>query len=229
MQGGFLGQLAHATRAQLEAVATRREWSEGTTLFREGDQADRVIIIETGLVKAVSTSPDGVETVLGLRGSGDVLGELAAIDGGTRSASVSVIRPVTGLAVEVTAFRRFLATHADACYELLAIVTRRVRDASRRQSEYGSLDTTSRLATVLVELAVEHGQPTADGIEVSLLTQDELAGLTGASRESTARGLRALREAGLITTQRRRIAVHDLRALAAWSTGDRSPALEEPA
>jgi CRP-like cAMP-binding protein len=80
--------------------------------------------------------------------------------------------------------------------------------------ECGSYDTPKRVARALVELAEKHGHPTADGIEIGLsLSQEELAGLITASRESVARSLTALRRRGLVSTARRSIVVHDLDGL----------------
>jgi len=213
MADGFLARLDDSTRHELRSLSVRHTWSTGATIFHEGDSADRVVIIESGIAKAVSTSLDGTETVLGLRGPGEVLGELAAIDGGVRSASVVAVDPVTALVMDGGAFRDFLSGHAGATLGLLDVVAGKVRDASRRQAEFGSQNTTSRLAGVLVGLARDHGDEVANGVEISLVTQDDLAAMCGASRESIARGLAAMRSDGLVETGRRVITVIDLERL----------------
>ena len=211
----YFGRLTESTRDEFRRASVRRSWPRGTTIFQEGDPADQVIVLEEGVVKALTTSLDGVETVLGLRVAGDVLGELAAIDGGSRSASVVTMEPSSGLALEVHHFRDLLAAHAEASFHLLDVIAGRLRDASRRQAEFGSLEATMRLARVLLDLAHDHGHQTDQGVEIVLVTQDELAGMCGVSRESVARGLAALRAEGLLTTGRRVITVVDLPGLTA--------------
>jgi CRP-like cAMP-binding protein len=93
-------------------------------------------------------------------------------------------------------------------------LTGRLRDADRKRVEFGSYDAVSRVALRLVELADRFGEPTADGILVTLpFTQDELAGWVGASREAVVKALRALRRTGCVRTQRRSVVVCDLPAL----------------
>lgn len=213
MGASFLDRLDAEALEELRRVGVKRSWPRGATIFHQGDPADRVVVVEEGVVKVLSTSGDGIETVLGLRSAGDLLGELAAIDGGVRSASVVVVEPVTALVLGVQAFRRFATTRPAHAEVLLELVTARARDASRRQADLGSVGTTTRLARALVELAGDHGRESEDGIEITLVTQDELAAMCGVSRESVARGLAELRAAGLVETGRRTITVNDLGAL----------------
>lgn len=173
--------------------------------------------MEVGIVKAVAASEAGIDSVLALRGPGDILGELAAVGGGSRSATIVAVEPVTALVLSVRAFRDYLTSQPDAATALLAVLADRVRDASRRQVEFGSLDTSVRVARLLAELGTTYGEPTEVGIRVRLLSQDELAGLCAASREAIARSMRTLREAGLIETGRRQVTIRDLGELRGWS------------
>jgi CRP/FNR family cyclic AMP-dependent transcriptional regulator len=89
----------------------------------------------------------------------------------------------------------------------------RLRDSDRRQIEFGSQPTIGRVAGYLAEMAEQDGRPVAGGIEITTLSQEELAGYIAASRESVARALTILRRDGLISTGRRSIVVHDLAGL----------------
>ena len=112
-------------------------------------------------------------------------------------------------------FRSFLESHPQAGLVLLRAIIHRLRAADQRRTDSGSQGTVGRLAKLLVELAEEHGQPTSTGVDIDIpLTQQELASLIAASRESVVRALRSLRWRGLVTTGRRRITIHDLRGLA---------------
>lgn len=212
----FLEALDERARAGLQDRATARSWPAGATLFREGEAADHVLILTSGLVKAVAVSEDGQTTTLALRGAGEVLGELAAVDGGTRSASVVAIEPVEALSVPAGAFREFLREQPGAALALLAGITERLRDASRRQAEFGTLDATVRVARILAELGDTYGEPVEDGLRVELVSQDELASLCGASREAVARALRTLRGHDVVRTGRRTITITDLDRVRRW-------------
>lgn len=212
----FLEALDEGALTELWDVAVTRSWPAGATVFHVGDRADRVLIVVSGLVKAVAVTEDGTSTALALRGPGEILGELAAIDGGVRSASVVAVEDVRALAVGTDAFAGFLRRHPDASLALLGALAGRLRDSSRRQVEFGSLDATARLARILVELAETYGQRTADGVGLRLLSQEELANFCGASREAVARGLRTLRDAGLVLTGRRQVVLTDLEGMRRW-------------
>ena len=198
----------------LARLGRTKQFRRGAVLFAEGDRADRVVVVRAGRVKVTRATEGGREVVLGVRGAGEVLGELSAVDGGVCSATASALEPVEAVVVTASAFRTYLAEQPAAAYRLLEVVVHRLREADRVRLEFGGLDTTARVASRLCELARESGEPVAGGIEIALaLSQDELAGWVGASREAVAKSLRQLRAAGCIETGRRRIVVLDLAAL----------------
>jgi CRP-like cAMP-binding protein len=160
-------------------------------------------------------SSDGRDHLVTVRGPGDLLGEFAALERDQpRSASAYAIEPVVVQVVSAEEFEGFLERSPRAAVVLLRTLIRRLRDASRTQMEFGSYDTVARVARRLDELMAEHGEVTADGVRIDLpLTQEELAGWVGASRESVARALRSLRDRGVISTSRRTVVVHDHAAL----------------
>ncbi|GAA3143908.1 Crp/Fnr family transcriptional regulator [Planomonospora alba] len=210
--GEFLALLTPEETAGLRAAGRVRRWERGATLMTEGDAADWVLVLTSGRVKVSSHTAAGTEVVLAVRGPGALLGEFSAIDGLPRSATVTALEPVEGIAVHD--FPAFLRQHGRVAVLLLRTVTGRVRDADRKRIEYGAFDTTGRVATRLVELAERYGEQAGGAVRVALpLSQDELAGWTGASREAVSKALRALRDRGLIETGRRRVVVHDMEGL----------------
>jgi CRP-like cAMP-binding protein len=214
VEAGFLEQLDEPARSALASLGRLRHFEAGTPLFLEGDVGANVMIVRTGHVKVFASSADGRERVLAIRGPGDVLGDLSAIDGQPRSASGTALEPVTAQVVTADEFRAFLANTPHAALALLQVVITRMRDSDRLRAEFGALDTTRRVALRLVELAETVGEPNANGIRLTLpLTQDDLASWVSASREAVARALASLRKRGLITTGRREITIVDLPAL----------------
>ena len=214
MSREFWDLLRPDEQAALEAAGRRQRHRRGAVIFREGTPSASVIIVRTGRVKVSSDTASGTEVVLAVRGPGALLGELSAIDGGPRSATVTALEPVTALAIPSAQFERHLLEHGRVAFVLMRELTRRLRDADRKRIEFGAFDTTGRVAARLVELADRFGVPTDEGLRINLpLSQDELAGWTGASREAVTKALRVLREEGWITTGRLRVVITDLDAL----------------
>ena len=111
-------------------------------------------------------------------------------------------------------FRAFLQRHPRVALLLLEMLSWRLRDADRKRVEYAAFDSVGRVASRLVELAGEHGVTKGGGVEITLpLSQEELAGWTGSSREAVSKALHTLRELGWVKTDRRRITVLDIEAL----------------
>ena len=215
---GFLGALSAPERDALQERASRRRHTRGAVLFHEQDDSDRVIVVLSGRVKVSTVTDDGREVVLAFRGPGDLVGELSSIDRRPRSATVSAVEPVEALTLAASEFRAFLHAHPRVALLLLEMLTRRLRDADRKRVEFAAHDTVGRVSARLVELAEAHGRPAKGGVEITLpLSQEELAGWTGASREAVGKALQLMRGLGWVATQRRRITVLDLEALRARS------------
>jgi len=217
----LLGKLSNEGVQRLFEAGRRLDHRSGDTLFLEGDPSGRVHLVLEGRVKVYSTTASGRESVLAIRGPGDLLGELSAIDGGRRSASGTAIEPVTLLSIDTERFAELLEIDADLAASMLRTLVTKLRDADRSRIEFGAEDTTTRVAGRLAELAEDYGVPDGDGIRIDLpITQQELAEWVGASREAVAKALHTLRIRGLVRTGRREIVVQDLPGLAA--RGNRS-------
>ena len=214
MDTPFLSALDDPARRALIGLGRQRHFDAGSPVFLEGDVGANVMVIRSGHVKVYATSVDGHERLLAIAGPGDVLGELSAIDGKPRSASGMALNRVDVYVVAADDFRAYLANTPGVALAVLQQVITRVRDSDRHRVEFGALDATGRVAGRLVELADTTGEPTDEGIRLTLpLTQDDLANWISASREAVARALGSLRKRGLIITGRREITIIDLPAL----------------
>lgn len=218
--GGWFAQLPAMERARLHERGTARSFAQGATLFHEGDPSDWVLLLSDGRVKVASVTPDGRPVVLAVCSPGELIGEFSAIDGLPRSATATAIDSVQARVIRAEEFRTFLAGNARASLLLLASVCGRLRRSDRQLVDFVSLDAAGRVARRLVELAEQFGVPTADGtIRIDMpVTQDDLAGWTGSSREAVTKALHNLRDRGLITTGRRAITVLDLNGLRSLTT-----------
>jgi CRP/FNR family transcriptional regulator, cyclic AMP receptor protein len=210
----FLTLLSSEDRQAFRSKAGVRRFRAGTTLMHEGQRGEEVLLLLEGRVKVICTTAEGKEIVLQFCGPGDLIGELSVVDDSPRSSTVEAFEPVKALALSGTDFRAFLASRPDAVTALLRAISRRFRDVDRNLIEFAASQTLGRVAGRLVELADRYGEPVDGGVEIDLrLSQEELAGWTGSSREAVAKALHSLRDLGLVVTERRRITVLDLDGL----------------
>ena len=210
----FLAALTPADADSLVRRGTIRTFSRGQALMHEGQIPDRVLVVRSGRVKVYSTTPTGKEVVLAVRGPGELVGELSALDQEPRSASIVALDRVEAVVLSSTEFRRFLLENPRVALWLLGMLSRRLRDADAKRVEYSTLPTLGRVAKRIVEIAEQWGETKGDVIEVDLpISQEDLAGWTGSSLESVGRALQTMRGFGWITTQRREIRVLDLEAI----------------
>lgn len=207
----FLESLTADERDALLSAGHVRRWSVGEVLFREGDTAGSAIVIVSGLVKIHKLGRDGAELILSLCGPGDLLGEVTAVQGATRSADAVALEAVEAAAVAVADLRALLARNPRLALVLLELALRRLRLADQRRLEFAAAESLPRVTSRLLELAERFGVAGPDGTLVvdMPISQEEIASWAAASRESTARALRTLRELGLIETHRKRMVVLD--------------------
>ena len=210
----FLPGLSPTERNELFALGRRQWWPRGATLFTEGDRPGNVVILLYGRAKVYSLAEHGTEVVLALRGPGALLGELSAVDGAPRAASVQAMERIEALVVPLAAFTGFLRAYPDVALRMVRMIVARLRDADRKRVEFGTYDTLGRVALRLVELAERFGSSVDGRIRIDLpFTQEELAGWIGASREAVTKALRSLRDQGVIETRRTAVSVLDLERL----------------
>jgi len=190
-------------------------------VFHEGELGTAVYLLLSGCVKVTARSGNGTDSLLAIRVGGDVIGELAVMDGDPRSATVTACRiePTVAVAVDRAAFLGFLGGHPAVATLLTEVVGRRLRWANRRRVEFGSFDVKVRTARVIAELAAAYGQRLPiNGVTIGTnLSQGELATLVGAAVPSVQKALRELRTAGLIGTGYRMMVALDLPGLRALS------------
>lgn len=212
--GTFLDMIDDVDRSALASAARRRRYPKGEALFNEGNRSERIMILLEGRAKVARATEDGREALLALRGPGDLLGEMSAFDGEPHSASATALEDCEVLVLTTEEFTAFLEEHPHAAVTLLTMVTRRLRDADAKRADFLAYDAESRVARGLVELADRFGEPTNGGVRIRVsLSQEELGGWLGASRESVSKALQIMRARRWIETHRREITVRDLDAL----------------
>jgi CRP/FNR family transcriptional regulator, cyclic AMP receptor protein len=212
--GTFLDALDEATRDELRRRGTPRRFPRGAALGHANTAADRVLVVLGGHVKLLRVTDDGRDVLLAVRGPGDLVGEQGAIEGVPRSASIVALDAVEVLAIAPADFLGVVTSNPDAALFIMRMLAARLRDADAKRVGFAGQDVVGRLAERLVELCERFGEPAEDGTRIDLpLTQEDLAGWIGASREAASRALQQMRGLGWVTTGRRAITCHDVEAL----------------
>ena len=213
--GGFLERLSPADRERLAGAGRERSLQAGDVLMTQGSPSDAVAVLLTGAVRVVATTPEGTEVTLSLRGGGDLLGTLGALTDppAPRAATIVAIVPSRVRLVATRTFLQLLRDHASIAVALLADLAEEWRESSQRHLQFSAYPADQRLARLLVELCRVEARGT-NGSTIDLpLSQTDLAGMIGTSRDSAARVLARFRDEGLVATGRRAVTVLDLDGL----------------
>lgn len=198
----------------LEGRGRHRSYQRGQVLFFEGDPGGSVIALKSGRVKVSVQTLHGRELLLAIKGPGELLGEMSALDGRPRSATATAMEAAQGLVVSSNVFQEFISEHPRIALRLLRTLTSELRNTDELIADRDAGDTVSRTARRLLQLAVRYGEHNGGTTRVGLsLSHDDLASWIGVSREATSRALSQLRAAGYIVTGRRSITVVDLPGL----------------
>lgn len=197
---------AKALRNSMTEVNLER----GDVLFTEGDPGDHMYVISAGKVKLGHTAPDGRESLIAVLGAGEMLGELSLFDPGPRTATASALTEVTVLGLGHDDLKPWLTGRPDLAVELLAALARRLRRTNETLADLVFSDVPGRVAKALIDLGQKFGEPTAEGLLVNHdLTQEELAQLVGASRETVNKALADFSQRGWVKLESRSVTITD--------------------
>ena len=201
-------------REELRGIMSQTTLRRGEVLFNEGDSGDRLYILLTGKVKLGHTSVDGRENLLAVLGPGEVVGELTLFDPGPRSTTATAVATTELLALEHNQLMGFIDSHPTLAKDMLRALAVRLRRTNIALADLVFSDVPGRVAKALLDLAERFGAPTEDGIHVPHdLTQEELAQLVGASRETINKSLAEFVSRGWIRLEGRAVTLIDVERL----------------
>jgi CRP/FNR family transcriptional regulator, cyclic AMP receptor protein len=210
-ESSMMDLLAESQRAALEDLGTPVRYLPPRTIFEEGEPSRSVLIIQEGHVKVTRRDDAGNDVILAIRGPRYIMGDEGVLMDEVRSATVTTITEVAGLDVRAEDLLEFVNSQ-----ELWPVMYR-AAVLRRRQSEEEVIlprpDTVkTRLARWLLQLTAEIGEQVDAGWQIAM-SQEELAGRIGASRDAVAVELGRLRKDKLVTTSRKLVILHDLEAI----------------
>ena len=203
------------------AAATLREAmstvkiSKGGVLFSEGDDGQTLYVIVEGKIKLGTRSGDGRENLLSILGPGEMFGELSLFDVGPRTATATAVTDTRLLALGHDKVIPWVTAHPEVSLQLLARLAQRLRRTNEVVSDLVFSDVPGRVAKALIDLGERFGITRDDGFHVNHdLTQEELAQLVGASRETVNKALADFAGRGWLRLEARAVVILDYERLA---------------
>jgi len=207
---GLDDESARALRRQMSEVPLAR----GEHLFLEGQDGDRLYVVLDGKIKLTRAAADGRENLLSVIGPGEMFGELSLFDPRPRTSSASAVTDARLAALAHDALRPWLLERPEVSMHMLQALARRLRRANDVTADLVFTDVPGRVAKNLLDLAERFGEQDRDGLHVHHdLTQEELAQLVGASRETVNKALADFAARGWLQISARSVLILDTERL----------------
>lgn len=198
----YFSSLSQAEIERVERAAVERTYERGEVLFVEGEPSPGLYAVKSGMVRIFKSSPEGREQVLLVARAGDSFNDIPVFDGGPNPASAAALERSAVVIVPCETVLS-LVGHCPPAMAVLKMFASRLRYLNTLVSDLSFRSVISRLAKVLLEVAVQSGGPTPP----PRLTQEEMAAMVGTVRDVIGRALRLLEKEGAIKLQRQRIVV----------------------
>jgi len=197
---------ASTLRSSMSLVKLRK----GQSLFKEGDDGDHLFIVSNGKVKLGTKSPDGRENLLMILGPGDMFGDLSLFDSGPRTSTATAVTDTKLLSLGQDKVIPWVKEHPEVSLHLLARLASRLRRTNEVVGDLVFSDVPGRVAKALIDLGVKFGDKREEGLFVNHdLTQEELAQLVGASRETVNKALADFAQRGWLRLEARSVMILD--------------------
>jgi len=212
--------LAPPALERIASLATQRHYGEGEIVCSQGDPGDALHAVVTGRIRISSGAPDGREIFLNIMEPGDSFGEIALLDGGTRTATAVAMVPSELVSLRRDHLFALLEREPQVALELLRLCGERLRWTSGLLEDAALLDAPARLAKRLLILAELHGKRSKDGVTLRL-SQEDLASFLGITRQAVNQQLQAWKGRGWVGLSRGVIVVRDEPAIRSRVAGGR--------
>lgn len=214
-QTSLFGDLDAQELEAIAAICRKRVVPKGSIIFYADDPGNACYIVVEGKVKIVINSGDGREHILGILNPLDLFGEMSLLDGHDRSATAIAVEESNVLTLQREEFLKLLREYPGIPMKLLAVLSRRLRSTDAHVESLAFLSAPGRVARLLIGLAQESGTKSPEGkpLFTSRMTRQEMANLTGTSRETFTRVLMDYQERGLVEIDRNSFILHDEKKL----------------
>ena len=197
-------ELSEGELEALSHVALLRTFPKDRVVIMAEEEGDSLFVIHDGQVKVSIVSEDGREVILSILGEGNFFGEMSLLDGHPRSANVTTTQATELLMVRRADFLRFIQKSPQTAIKLLSVLASRLRITDRKIEGLALSDVTGRISQTLLQLADEQGVATQEGVLIrDRPTHQDLANMSGTTRETVSRILKRLENQGYIVPRGR--------------------------
>ncbi len=206
----IFADLPTETIETIEKAGTRRNYKKDSVILLEEDAGSALFVIISGKVKVARTSADGKEVILTILGDSDFFGEMAILDGQTRSANVIATEDSELFMIRREDFLHLLTIHPEVSIALLQELTQRLRQADMKIKSLTLKDAEGKVATVLLQIADDLGTIKHGKVEIEKMPlQQDLANMAGTSRETISRTLHTFAKKGLVEIEGSKLRIID--------------------
>ena len=212
----FLAGLAPDDRARVAAAATDRKLEKATTLFHQGDPADRLYFVLAGRIKLTQVTAHGQEVIVRSIGPGEPCGGVAVLGGQTYPVTGEVMLDGRALVWSGPALRRLAEEIPALALSTTQVISERMRELQDRYRELATERVAQRVARSLLRLARQAGRRTDDGVLIDMpLSRQDLAEMNGTTLYTVSRILSEWESRGLIDAGRERVSIRQPHGLVA--------------
>ncbi len=206
----IFSEIPMETIEKIEKIGTRRMFNKNDVILMEDEVGSALFVIVQGKVKVARTSSDGREVILTILSDSDFFGEMAILDGQTRSATVVAIEDTELFLIQRNDFINLLKEYPEVAISLLQELTKRLRAADGKIKALSLKDAEGKVATVILQLADDVGMIKHGKVEIDKLPlQQDLANMAGTSRETISRTLHSFAKKGMIELDGSKLRIMD--------------------
>ena len=206
----IFSDLPAETLDKIEKIGTRKSYKKNDVILMEEESGTALFVIVTGKVKVARCSNDGREVILTILSDSDFFGEMAILDGLTRSATVTSLEGTELFLLQRNDFMNLLHEHPEISVALLQELTKRLRAADMKIKALSLKDAEGKVATVILQLADDIGKIKQGKVEIDKLPlQQDLANMAGTSRETISRTLHSFAKKGLVELEGSKLKILD--------------------
>lgn len=206
----IFAELNDETLTKIEKLGHRKFYSRDSVILFEHETASALFVIIKGRVKVSRVSEDGKEVILTILNDSDFFGEMAILDGLTRSANVTAMEDSEIFMIQRSDFIKLLYDHPEVSIALMQELTKRLRTADMKIKSLSLKDAEGKVATVILQIADDFGKIKQGTVEIEKLPfQHDLANMAGTSRETISRSLHSFAKKGLVEIEGSKLRILD--------------------
>ncbi|OEH85917.1 cAMP-binding protein [Desulfuribacillus stibiiarsenatis] len=218
LQIPIFSELTEEGLSEISELVLVRKYKKRQIMFVEGEPGEAIHFVINGKVKLSKSTADGRELILGIRQSGDTFAEVVLFDGGTYPATAEAIEDSEAGLIRNKDIDQLVRNNSSIAIALIKTMSRRLRLFQQQMRDLALKDTLGSMVSTLQRLAKEHGIDTPEGLLIDLsLTHQELANFIGTSRESVNRLLSDLKKSNVISVDKGKIMIIDMKKLKEWA------------